>query len=107
MAQRRKPTMAAVKSPEVMQVEDVEFSIDDGLDNPWQSVLYHCDCHTYQQIIQQLMLAIGCTREQGYELAWRVNHHGHAPVYYGAQKDCEQVVRVLRDINLRAEVEPT
>lgn len=99
--------MAAVESPGVMQVEDVEFSLDAGLENPWQAVLYNCDCHTYAQVIQQLMLAIGCTREQGYELAWMVNHHGHAAVYYGDKTHCERVVQILRDIGLQAELEQT
>jgi hypothetical protein len=99
--------MAAVESPGGMQVEDVEFSVDSGLDNPWQAVLYTCDCHTYAQVIQQLMLAIGCTREQGYELAWMVNHHGHATVYYGDKIKCERVVQILQDAGLQAEVEQT
>jgi hypothetical protein len=99
--------MAAVESPGVMQVEDVEFSVDSGLDNPWQAVLHTCDCHTYAQIIQQLMLAIGCTREQGYELAWMANHHGHATVYYGDKTNCERIVHILRDAGLQAEVEQT
>ena len=69
--------MATVDLPDVSTVEDVETDIDDGsLDNPWQAVLYNCDCHTYAQVIQQLMLAIGCSRDQAYELAWIVDHHG-------------------------------
>lgn len=99
--------MADAALPEVIQVEDVEFSLDDGLDNPWQAVLYNCDCHTYEQVIQQLMLAIGCTREQGYEIAWIVDHHGRAAVYHGEKPECERVVRILRNIGLRAEVEQT
>ena len=99
--------MAAVESPGVMQVGDVEFSLDHDLDNPWQAVLYNCACHTYAQVIQQLILALGCTREQGYELAWMANHHGRATVFYGHKTNCERVVRILRDISLQAELEQT
>jgi ATP-dependent Clp protease adapter protein ClpS len=51
------------------------------------------------------MLAIGCSRDQAYELAWIVDHHGRASVYFGEKAECERVVRILQDIGLRAEVE--
>lgn len=99
--------MATVDLPDVLTVEDLETDLDAGLDNPWQAVLYNCDCHTYAQIIHQLMLAIRCSRDHAYELAWSVNHHGRASVYVGEKAECERVVRILRDIGLRAEVEQT
>jgi ATP-dependent Clp protease adaptor protein ClpS len=98
--------VATVDLPDVLTDEDVETDLDDtSLDNPWQAVLYNCDCHTYAQVIQQLMLAIGCSRDQAYELAWIVDHHGRASVYFGEKTECERVVGILRDIGLRAEVE--
>ena len=100
--------MATVDLPDVVTVEDVETDSDDGsLDNPWQAVLYNCDCHTYAEVIQQLMLAIGCSRDQAYELAWIVDHHGRASVYFGEKPECERIVRILRDISLLTEVEQT
>ena len=98
--------MATVDLPDVLTDEDVETDLDDtSLDNPWQAVLYNCDCHTYAQVIQQLMLAIRCSQDQAYELAWIVDHHGRASVYFGEKTECERVVGILRDIGLRAEVE--
>ena len=97
--------MATVDLPDVLTDEDVETDLDDSLANPWQAVLYNCDCHTYAQVIQQLMLAIGCSQDQAYELAWAVDHHGRASVYFGEKTECERVVHILRDIGLRAEVE--
>ena len=100
--------MATVDLPDVLTVEDLETERDNNdLDNPWQAVLYNCDCHTYAQVIQQLILAIRCSRDHAYELAWIVDHHGRASVYFGEQAECERVVRILRDIGLRAEVEQT
>jgi ATP-dependent Clp protease adaptor protein ClpS len=100
--------VATVDLPDVLTVEDLETDVDDGgLDNPWQAVLYNCDCHTYAQVIQQLILAIGCSRDHAYELAWVVHHHGRTTVYFGAKAECERVVRILCDIGLRAEVEQT
>ena len=99
--------MATVEIPDLLTVEDLETERDAGLDNPWQVVLYNCDCHTYAQVIQQLMLAIGCSRDHAYELTWIVDHHGRASVYLGEKAECERVVRILRDIDLRADVEET
>jgi hypothetical protein len=76
--------MATVDLPDVLTVEDVETDLDDSsLDNPWQAVLYNCDWHTYAQVIQQLILAIGCSRDQAYELAWIVDHHGRPRSIWG------------------------
>jgi hypothetical protein len=100
--------VATVDLPDVLTVEDVETERDDeGLDNLWQAVLYNRDCHTYAQVIQQLMLALRCPRDHAYELAWIVDHPGRVSVYFGEKAECERVVRILRDIGLRAEVEAT
>ena len=100
--------MATVDLPDVLTVEDLETDVDAGaLDNPWQAVLYNCDCHTYAQVIQQLILAIGCSRDHAYELAWAVDHYGRTTVYFGEKAECERVVHILCDIGLRAEAEQT
>ena len=100
--------MATVALPDVLTIENVGTERDDdGLDNPWQAVLYNCDCHTYAQVIQQLMLAVGCSPDHAYELAWIVDHHGRASVYFGEKAKCEHVMHILRDIGLHAEVEKT
>ncbi|GIX46432.1 MAG: hypothetical protein KatS3mg131_0643 [Candidatus Tectimicrobiota bacterium] len=99
--------MATGALPEVFTTEELEIEFDSGLDVPWQAVLYNCDCHTYEEVIRQLMLALGCSREEAYELAWIVDHHGRAAVYTGEKPACERVVHILRDIGLRAEVEQT
>lgn len=97
--------MAAAEIPEAIAFD--ELDIADGFENPWQVVLYPCDCHTYEQIIKQLMLAIQCTCEYAYELAWIAEHHGRAAVYLGKPNECQRVVQVLREIALHAEAEET
>ena len=98
--------MESVELPEFLSFAELELG-DGVLNNPWQAVLYTCDCHTYTQVIQQLTRAIRCSREVAYELAWTVHHHGQAIVYLGMQPECERIVSILRDIGLRAAVEQT
>ncbi len=97
--------MPAVAEPGVVMIEDIFENDGTNVGNPWQTVLYNCSCHTYDQVIEVLIVAICCTREEAYEFAWTVDHHGQASVYHGEQSECQRVMLVLRGAGLRAEVE--
>ena len=99
--------MATVDLPDVLTVEDVETDIDDGsLDNPWQAVLYNCDCHTYQQVIALFCQCIpGMNPSKAFELAWKIDHQGEAVVYTGEWKQAEEVAGKLAGGGLRVAVQ--
>jgi hypothetical protein len=91
--------------PETSIVDEIFEDDGVGLSDPWQTVLYNCNCHSYDQVIQALRVAISCTLEEAFAHAWTVDHHGQASVYRGEHKECERVMGVLVDAGLRAEVE--
>ncbi len=100
--------MPAIIESDIVTTEDIEDILEDansGLGNPWQTVLYDCTCHSYDQVADALVVAISCTLEQGYQYAWIVDHHGQASVYHGERKECERVMFILSDAGLRSEVE--
>lgn len=67
--------------------------------------LFNCNCHTFEQVITQLMKAIrGMTRALAEELAWRVHTNGLAEVYRGDPAECDRVAAVLKEIGLIVEV---
>lgn len=96
---------ATIAEPDIVTSERILEDDGTGLGNPWQTVLYNCDCHTYDQVIWALMAAISCTREQAYEYAWIVDHHGRGSVYHGERSECERVMLVLRNGGLVSEIE--
>jgi ATP-dependent Clp protease adapter protein ClpS len=71
---------------------------------PWMTLLWNCDCHTFEQVARQLMRAIGCSYDEGMAIADRVHNDGKAVVRVGARTECERVGRVLAEIGLRVSV---
>ena len=67
--------------------------------------LFNCECHTFDEVISQLLAAVpGMTRPLAEELAWRVHTSGLAEVYRGGASDCDRVARVLGETGLIVQV---
>ncbi|MFQ5897428.1 MAG: ATP-dependent Clp protease adaptor ClpS [Candidatus Methylomirabilia bacterium] len=67
---------------------------------PWITVLHNCDCHTFEEVVRQLMKAIGCSEAEGWELAWQVHNTGKAVVKAGTEEECVRVGSILAEIGL-------
>lgn len=87
------------------QMIDREETSDPGRQTGWKTILFNCDCHSFQDVAFQLMKAIRCSYERGLQLANVVHHTGSAIVFSGAKTRCEGVSRILEDIGLRTAVE--
>lgn len=67
--------------------------------------LFNCECHTFEDVITQLLKAVpGMTRPLAEELAWRVHTTGLAEVYRGGASDCDRVARILGETGLIVQV---
>jgi ATP-dependent Clp protease adapter protein ClpS len=84
----------------------VEEEVDDAtaLQPPWITILWNCDCHTFEQVASQLVKAIGCSYDDGMAIAGRVHNDGKAVVRVGPKSECERVGRILAEIGLRVTV---
>jgi len=71
---------------------------------PWITVLWNCECHTFEQVANQLVKAITCSYDEGMAIAWRVHTEGKAVVRVGPRPECERVARVLAEIGLQVTV---
>ena len=69
-----------------------------------KTILFNCDCHSFQEVALQLMKAVRCDYTRGLALANVVHHTGSATVYSGPRERCEAVAAVLEDIRLRVQV---
>ena len=92
------PVVAPAKEPLPSRPED-------ATDLPSHVVLYNDDYHTFEDVALQLMKAIGCSAVRGYAYAFEVHTTGRAIVYRGALIRCLNVAEILREINLRVEVQ--
>ncbi len=94
--------LPAAPLPETM--EEAGTGIDDELGA--RVIVYNCNCHTYQQVIDLFCRAIPkMTPTRAFELAYRIDHVGSAEVYEGPHKECERVAAILAGGGLRVVVQ--
>lgn len=72
---------------------------------PNMVVLYNCDCHGFDEVIRQLMIATGCSQGKAEQIAEEAHQLGRAVAYSGEEEECERVADVLRSIGLQVETD--
>jgi ATP-dependent Clp protease adapter protein ClpS len=85
-----------VETPEAQEIDRAETAVAP----PWMTILHNCDCHTFEDVVRQLMKAIACSEQRGWELAWEVHNAGKAVVKVGPEAECVRVGNVLASIGL-------
>ncbi len=90
------PRMVTLPRPDVDTVDDTEVTQAP----PWMTILHNCECHTFEQVVRQLMKAIVCSEAEGWEIAWRVHNTGKAVVKIGPETECVRVGNILAAIGL-------
>jgi ATP-dependent Clp protease adaptor protein ClpS len=93
------PALPGQTAPE--EVTDLETGGGEGS----KVFLFNCDCHSFAEVIAQLLKAVpGMTRPLAEELAWRAHTQGLAEVYRGSASECDRVARVLGETGLIVQV---
>ena len=70
----------------------------------WQVILFNCNCHTFDAVIEQLIKAIGCSSSTASQLAYVADQFGSVTVYKGEKEECERVADILGSIRLVVKV---
>lgn len=107
--------MATTETPSILEIPstldlpgfDEVVDIRDGVDitGPWIVILYNCDCHTFDEVIEILQIATGCPVDAAEHMAWRVHTEGRAIVFSGTQEECERVCNIIASIRLQVEID--
>ena len=97
-------TVRLAAIPESHPTVEQEVENVTAVEPPWVTILWNCDCHTFEQVARQLVKAIACSYDDGMAIAGRVHNDGKAVVRVGAKTECERVGRVLAEIGLRVTV---
>jgi ATP-dependent Clp protease adaptor protein ClpS len=71
---------------------------------PCRVILYNDEVHTFEEVIVQLIKAVGCTFEQGRSFAFEVHVKGKAHVFSGDLPSCLKVTSVLEEIALHTQI---
>jgi ATP-dependent Clp protease adapter protein ClpS len=67
-------------------------------------LLYNDDWHTFDEVIDQLIIAIRCSDQVAESMAWTVHTKGVCEVYQGNLEKCFEISAVLEEIDLKTEV---
>lgn len=90
------------KTPSVdVMTEEEEEEKDES---PWRVILYNDEIHTFDEVIEQLIKATGCSQGEAEKLTFKVHNEGKANVYEGSFEECFEVNGVLKEIQLITEI---
>jgi ATP-dependent Clp protease adapter protein ClpS len=84
----------------------VEERVDDGATGVggWRTILFNCDCHSFDEVERVLISATRCTLSRARELSHEVHTKGSAVVYKGPRERCEAVADVIGRVGLAVKV---
>jgi len=83
------------------EIEDTTTEIQ----TPARVILFNDDWHTFDEVIGQLIKALGCGSEKAEGIAFEAHSKGKALVFEGAMSDCLRVNGVLEEISLVTQIE--
>lgn len=93
------------------QLEDENFTdvmegTDDGTGNGLGTkvILFNDNYHTFEQVINQVMKAIGCNERTAFYHANKIHTTGKSDVFKGPIEKCLTVSAILQEINLKTQI---
>lgn len=90
---------ATVEKP--LEIEDTMTETQ----TPARVILFNDDWHTFDEVIGQLIKALGCGSDKAESIAFEAHSKGKALVYEGPMPDCLRVNSVLEEISLVTQIE--
>ncbi len=92
---------AAIVRPESEELDDTDLLTKE----PAKVILFNDEIHTFEEVIGQLIKALGCDTGKAEALTWEVHSKGKAFVFDGAMNECLRVSAVLEEISLHTQIE--
>lgn len=86
-------------------LEQPEISTTDIVGFPSKVILFNDDWHTFDDVINQLIKAINCSKTKAEEIAWEVHSKGKSCVYSGELEECLRISSILEEIALHTQIE--
>lgn len=89
----------------VQELEQIEVTTTNNTDFPMRVILFNDDWHTFDEVINQIIKATGCSFDHAEQLTWEVHNSGKANVYEGSLEDCLKCTSILEEIALHTQIE--
>jgi len=85
--------------------ESTEVLEDVEVKKPWRVILYNDNVHSFDEVIFQIIKAIGCSQDKAESIAIDAHTRGKAMVFEGEFEECFRVDSILKEIELITEIE--
>ncbi len=89
---------------DVEELTKTEEQTDEKIETPWRLFLFDDDIHTFDEVIEQIIKAKGCSRSEAQDLTFQVHNNGKAIIHEGEFLDCLKMEGVLKEIQLVTEI---
>ena len=99
--QQRNTAVPGVETRKNEQVSGTELL------DAYRVVLFNDEEHSFDQVINQLIKAIRCSRQKAEKHTWEVHTRGRSIVYAGSMSLCLKVSSILEEIALKTEIQTT
>lgn len=93
----------SIRNP--LAVEEYDVAEDTGVGLAAKVILFDDDIHTFEEVIAQLIKAIGCSHQKAEAMTLEVHTRGKSAVYAGNLPDCLSVSGILEEISLHTQIE--
>jgi ATP-dependent Clp protease adaptor protein ClpS len=92
-------------SPGIIELPAIDDGTGTHAGGDWVVVVFNNDHNTYDEVIDILIRATGCTVEEAEIETWEIDHLGKSVVHHGEKEECSEVADVIRQIGIRVEVD--
>jgi ATP-dependent Clp protease adaptor protein ClpS len=82
-----------------------EEDIGTDLGQPWMVILFNDDFLAFYDVVAQVQKATGCSAGEAFQITYAAHTNGQAVAYVGDKSQCEEVAKVLGEIDLHVELE--
>lgn len=89
--------------PGTIESPEIHVSHTGSGDN-WIVTVYNNEYNTWDEVVNILMAATGCSEDEADMETWEVDNLGKSVVHHGAQDECEAAAGIIAEIGIRVEV---
>ncbi len=91
--------------PEEQKVMLEDTAATSAVASIYHVILFNDEVHDFDEVINQLIKATGCSYPKAEQLTIETHNNGKAAVYEGTLVDCIHVSSILEEIALHTQIE--
>jgi len=93
-----------MEEEQITGIVDPKINEKTSIGLPFRVIVFNDDIHTFDEVIGQLIKAVGCSFEKAKDYAFTIHVKGQAIVYHGELNACLKVTSVLEEIGLHTQI---